>query len=290
MGTLYGIATTALALALAGLVWIWVAAVRGGRERRRISDAVSKVSAEWHTFASEAKAERERLQEQAARFKDELTEKWEADREGVDQRVGRLEQTTGERVQELSDLADRTRVHIDELEAYIKDFFESELKTVFRSFDKTVGSVLGEMKSEMLRGIERIDQIQSVVAGKTRAQELVLEGESGAYGLLAESAAEAPEAEGQAQGVEDDLGDEEDGLPIGGAAGDSAKPAPDTEGAMESVDSGDGALAQEESLEEPREPGAADESDPLDFDLDSPEPAGEPDRPADPPKGSEPEI
>jgi len=186
-----GIAAAALLLALVNFVRVLLAGRAARRSAGENAAAIAAIRTEWEAYARKAQEERRRLAETAERLEQETRSKWEefsarhdSARSAIEARVGAFEAEVGRRVEELDRLAERTRNQIDDLEAYIKQFFEAELKSVFRSFDKTVGSVLGEMKSELLRGIERIDQIQAVVKSKGMAQDRVLEGESAAFGLL----------------------------------------------------------------------------------------------------------
>jgi len=110
-------------------------------------------------------------------------------------RVAENRRRIGERFDELEAelrvIADRaektangTRDRLIRLEKYLKDFFEIELKSVFDSFDKTVASVLEEMKAELLRGVDRIEEIQAVVESRSFAQERIMDGEDSVYRMI----------------------------------------------------------------------------------------------------------
>jgi hypothetical protein len=180
-------------------------AARAEEERRRVHDAFSglqsEVRAGLHALAEEGRAERRRLSDEVQRFEAEIQNGWQAfsnreesARQALQNRVEWYEEGTRRRVQQLEELAQRTRTRIQELEDYLKNFFEAELKSVFRSLDGTVGSVLGEMKSELLRGVSRIEDIEMVVRGQKGAEARVLRGEVEAYAVLKEAVTPPDEA------------------------------------------------------------------------------------------------
>ena len=126
-----------------------------------------------------------------------LQEDWEAfaakegeNRQRLSDRFERFESATRDRVERFEKLASGTRERLIKLEQYLKEFFEVELKAVFDSFDKTVVSILDEMKSELLRGVERIEDIQAVVDSKSFAQDRILDGEGSVYRLIADTGEE----------------------------------------------------------------------------------------------------
>ena len=168
---------------------------RGQDSLRQLAETVERYQEEsrgrLEAICEEGRAERGRLGEAIERFQSELRTGWdafstreEAARQDLSERVNWFEETTRKRMSELDDLSERTREQIHQLESYIKEFFEAELKSVFQSLDNTVGAVLGEMRDELLRGVQRIDEIQSVVHGQKSAESRVLERETGAFSLL----------------------------------------------------------------------------------------------------------
>jgi len=187
-------AVLGMLLGLIGLIWAIVATGKARDAAASNTDAMTVMKSDWASFANKEKEERRGLEEKVERFQNETQAEWE----GFSNRAEAFQQTTSDRVKEMERLAERTNEQIDRLEEYIRDFFDSELKSVFRSFDKTVGSVLGEMKSELLRGIKRIDEIQAVVDSKSLAQDRVSEGEQGARRFLTETTGKAVEEEAQA--------------------------------------------------------------------------------------------
>ena len=139
----------------------------------------------------------------------------EEERRRLMSRFDELESDLTQRVDEAQKVATGTRDRLIKLEKYLKDFFEVELKSVFDSFDKTVASILGEMKAELLRGVDRIEEIQAVVESKSFAQERILEGEGSVYRMIsdtntpqpsdgAESAGEADQGEPEETGASDE--------------------------------------------------------------------------------------
>lgn len=115
---------------------------------------------------------------------DRLLAREEDGRQRLNERFNKLETELRERVQSAEKVANATRERLVQLETYLKEFFEVELKSVFDSFDRTVTSVLGEMKAELLRGVDRVEEIQAVVDSKTFAQERILDGEGGIYRMI----------------------------------------------------------------------------------------------------------
>lgn len=63
---------------------------------------------------------------------------------------------------------------IDLFEENLQKIYKSELKKSFKLFDYTVSSVLSEMKTELKRGVNRIEEIEEVVHGKEQLQKKLL--------------------------------------------------------------------------------------------------------------------
>ncbi len=135
------------------------------KESQKSYEVASHIQEDWDRFSSREEVERQRLAERFERF----------------------ENSTRDRVEHFEKVANSTRERLVKLESYLKEFFEVELKSVFDSFDKTVSSILEEMKSELLRGIERIEDIQAFVDSKSFAQDRILDGEGSVYKLLADT-------------------------------------------------------------------------------------------------------
>lgn len=136
------------------------------RERSDKSfEIASQLKQQWEAFAAEEAQARRQLAESYAAF----------------------ETGTRERVDRAESVANAARDRLIKLEQYLKEFFEVELKTVFESFDRTVASILDEMKAELLRGVERIEDIQAVVDSKSFAQDRILDGEGSVYRLIADA-------------------------------------------------------------------------------------------------------
>jgi uncharacterized membrane protein len=114
----------------------------------------------------------------------------EEERKALTERFESLDQEVRERVAHSDAVANSARDRLEKLEKYLKEFFEVELTAVFESFDKTVASILEEMKAELLRGVDRIEEIQAVVDSKSLAQERILEGDGSVYRMIAETADE----------------------------------------------------------------------------------------------------
>jgi hypothetical protein len=129
------------------------------------------------------------------------------------ERYEAMERELRDRVAHSETLSVGTRDRLLKLEQYLKEFFEVELKSVFDSFDKTVASILEEMKAELLRGVDRIEEIQAVVDSKSLAQERILEGDGSVYRMIAETSPERLASAGAEPGPEH--GGAEGGGPAG---------------------------------------------------------------------------
>mgnify|MGYP006293113735 CR=1 FL=1 len=135
--------------------------------------------------------------ERIERDYEEKRKQAEEERRRLMNRFGELEVQLTEQIEEAQRVATGTRDRLIKLEEYLKDFFEVELKSVFESFDKTVASILGEMKAALLRAVDRIDESQAVVESKSFAQERILEGEGSVYRMIAESNSTPSQSEPQ---------------------------------------------------------------------------------------------
>jgi len=168
------IAALVISIATAIAVFAILSSIR--RQSKKSYEVASRVMEDWEKFSTREADERQRLAERFARF----------------------ESATSDRVEQFEKVATGTRERLIKLEQYLKEFFEVELKSVFDSYDKTVSSILEEMKSELLRGIERIEDIQAFVDSKSMAQDRTLDGEGSVYRMLNDTATKTPDAGGSA--------------------------------------------------------------------------------------------
>ena len=99
----------------------------------------------------------------------------------VEQRMAEVQQRMEERLGGFEEQVTAVRNHLTQLEDYLRDFFEVEVKNAFDSFDNTVTDVLDQMKSELLRGVDRIEDIQTVVSGRTGVENRLTEGQAAVY-------------------------------------------------------------------------------------------------------------
>lgn len=81
---------------------------------------------------------------------------------------------------------------LDELYEYLKGAFQDEMKSTMRRFDRNMATVLGEMKGQLMDGVHRIEQMETLVAGRQELDERLLEGERTTGRLLTHP--EPPEA------------------------------------------------------------------------------------------------
>ncbi len=165
---------SALAISVYTWVRLFVTLRRMRRESNESYEIAVRLQDDWQKVAQEAQQNRRHLLERFKQFESDL----------------------GERVDQAERLAGTTRERLIKLEKYLKEFFEIELKSVFESFDNTVASILEEMKVELLRGVERIEDIQAVVDSKSYAQDRILDGEGSVYRMIADSEKPADETEG----------------------------------------------------------------------------------------------
>lgn len=169
------IALVALVVSIVTAVRVFMVLGAIRKESHKSFEVASQVHNDWQTFSARESEERQRLGE----------------------RVERFENATSDRVEKCEKVATSTRERLVKLEQYLKEFFEVELKSVFDSFDKTVSNILEEMKAELLRGIDRIEDIQAFVDSKSFAQDRILEGEGSVYRLLADTGTQSGQVRGK---------------------------------------------------------------------------------------------
>ena len=171
---LFAIFAAAATIALYMAIRLFMLLHRIRQESSKSFEVASRIQSDWEKFSAREEEERQRLSERYERF----------------------ESTTRDQVDRYEKVATGTRDRLVKLEQYLKEFFEVELKSVFDSFDKTVSSILEEMKAELLRGIDRIEDIQAFVDSKSFAQDRILDGEGSVYRLLADTSADGDKAAG----------------------------------------------------------------------------------------------
>ena len=171
---LFAIFAAAATIALYMAIRLFMLLHRIRQESSKSFEVASRIQSDWEKFSAREEEERQRLSERYERF----------------------ESTTRDQVDRYEKVATGTRDRLVKLEQYLKEFFEVELKSVFDSFDKTVSSILEEMKAELLRGIDRIEDIQAFVDSKSFAQDRILDGEGSVYRLLADTPSEDDKAAG----------------------------------------------------------------------------------------------
>ena len=147
---------------------------------------IRKESSKSYEIASRIEQDYEILRTREAENRQRLNERFDA-----------MDSELRERMELAEKIANGTRERLVQLETYLKEFFEVELKAVFESFDRTVTSILEEMKAELLRGVDRIEEIQAVVDSKTFAQDRILDGEGSVYRMISETKSPAEEVEAE---------------------------------------------------------------------------------------------
>ena len=147
------------------------------RESKRADDIARQIQEEWEAF--------NRNQSESIRRK--LTD--------VDQRAATLEEKTAGRIHEFEALVEGTRRQVQRLEEYLRDVFEVELKNTFDAFDSTVTGVLAEMKNELMRGVDRIEEIQSMVESRDAVEGRLADSRDAVQSLTGEDLELEPQPE-----------------------------------------------------------------------------------------------
>jgi len=143
----------------------------------------------------------------AARIAEELRHEWDSFNRNqieftrrrfaeVEELAQRLEENTERRVRNLEELARRNREEVHVLQRFLHEVFEVELRSVFDSFDSTVGSILAEMREQLQRGVERVDRVQALVESRVATQQKMTKVKDELHRLLA--GAPLPEKAGDA--------------------------------------------------------------------------------------------
>ncbi len=117
--------------------------------------------------------------------------------EGIDAAVRQAAADVRALQNNLNHISDR----MDALEDYVKATFEAKLDAAFKALDGTVAGVLGEMKGELLRGVQRIEEIESLVETRQKAEQRLLGAQTDAPGLEEPNAREEDEAAAEAEEV-----------------------------------------------------------------------------------------
>lgn len=179
----------AAVLALICLLIVVRTVMRVRAEARTVSATVERLTSHMDSFESTIAA---RIQQATAPIEERVTQ-GEREAAGLKAELGSLSGT----IAEVQKALDRAVQRFEHFEEYFRSVFEKELRFAFRAFDETMSAVLKEMKGELMRGIARIDQIQSVVNSRTRAEAQLTSSEEQAARLLkagAEPASKPDEA------------------------------------------------------------------------------------------------
>ena len=91
---------------------------------------------------------------------------------------------TLERAEEAKQKVHAVSAKMDNLDTYIREQFSKDFNGAMKSFDDTATSVLGQMKDELIQGVQRIDQIQTAVSKKTLLEERVNQGQQDVRNLI----------------------------------------------------------------------------------------------------------
>ena len=183
----------------------------------RIHVAVSDIGTRMTTLREEVAEQLsgmqerlERLEEQAAGLRADLdlaqegitdigqrVGDLETARDSMQQRLDAAERDIEGKMRELSETLERQNGRLDELRHYLQEVFQRDLHGAMESFDRTVTTVLGEMKEELLDGVKRIERIENAVANRRELGENLVADSEEARRLL-----EAGEEEALEEGAE----------------------------------------------------------------------------------------
>ncbi len=170
------LAACALLISLLCLIVVWRVSARVRGESRSAADLARRATDYVQSFDQTLAS---KVHEAVAPLETRLVEA-QREADGVKAEVGSLAGTIAEAQKGL----DRVIQRFEQFEEYFRSVFEKELRFAFRSFDETMGGVLKEMKGELLRGISRIDQIQSVVNSRSHAETQLVASEQQTARLL----------------------------------------------------------------------------------------------------------
>jgi len=200
----------ALIVSAAAVAMLAASFSRISRQSSRNEQLVKRLKGDWQIYSSRGEQEILRLYKQFDQLEKETRDpvvKLNGLVGDLDQRLSQFHEGALAMREDLERLR-RQVASLQERQArfeeYTRSFLEREVKTAFESFDATVGSVLGEMKSELLKGVERIDDIKAVVDGKRQAQMRIERGQAEGARLLAsvvDAPAEAPLAPDDGSGA-----------------------------------------------------------------------------------------
>ena len=73
-----------------------------------------------------------------------------------------MDESTAELRREVQSQIDELMGDGEKLQRQIKEAIGDDLRSAFQTLDKTISSILGEMKSDLLRGVNRIDEIENI--------------------------------------------------------------------------------------------------------------------------------
>ncbi|HRU06382.1 MAG TPA: hypothetical protein P5137_11480 [Candidatus Brocadiia bacterium] len=194
----------ALIVSIMALILLMASYSRINRQSSRNEQLVKRLKGDWQIYSSRGEQEILRLYKQFDQLEKETRDpvvKLNGLVGDLDQRLSQFHEgalAMREELERLRRQAGSLQERQARFEEYTRSFLEREVKTAFESFDATVGSVLGEMKSELLKGVERIDDIKAVVDGKRQAQMRIERGQAEAARLLAAGAGGSGASEGPA--------------------------------------------------------------------------------------------
>jgi hypothetical protein len=151
------IASIALSAYLAIRMFRTLGSIR--KESARAQSLVENLKHEWDSF------NRNQSEQLRQRFQD------------FEDLARRLEDGTERRVTGVEELGRRTREDLQSLQHYIHEVLEVQLKGIFDSFDSTVDGVLGEMREQLVKGVDRIDRVKAMVDNRAMVQTKLIEGQ-----------------------------------------------------------------------------------------------------------------
>ncbi|MEW6360452.1 MAG: hypothetical protein AB1696_29245 [Planctomycetota bacterium] len=123
----------------------------------------------------------------------------------LDHRMSDLETSAMKKAEEASASAGSARAAAEEarrqaadvmdrltrFEEYFRTVFEAKFSSSFAHFDQTVVDVLGHMREELQRGLNRVDQMHAMVENRARTEGELLATQQEAQQLLAEGEGDA---------------------------------------------------------------------------------------------------
>ncbi len=182
-----------------------------GTTEAKIAEVEERVQAGNETLSREIGA----VEQHSAAQAQELANRAEAIEQqaaGVDGKLNGLTEELSKTDRDLRALeidAGQIRQDIDAVDAYVKDTLQARLDAAMQAFDGTVTGVLGEMKGELLRGVNRIEEMEAVVSGRSAAHNRLL----GEPDVSDQEAPEPGDEEVATDPSPSDVAEDADGLP-----------------------------------------------------------------------------